>query len=325
MKKFTILAAALVGSTAFASAAYAADPLPMVDAPPPLPIAPTSLAAYIQAHGIYTRGRADLSHVIADDPEYIPDLAFEEIDGLGIGGAGRGAYMVSPSFTIQLDAWVNIVSQHYQRFEIFGDDAEPAGEGDRTNATGGIASHFLFGDNGFRGGVMTSIGGVGGDGLAATLAAEAGFGAEQFRVWGQGGYVFGLRSDLADDRGYYGIAAASFYANPNLSLAAFFGGGAVNDGPDDDDVVTTREIAFGGRVETVLGDSPFSVFAAYQGVRGTEHGENDTFDVEDVTYRSHTFLAGIRMLIGAETLRDLDDRVGFADLNILYGDLTAAH
>ncbi|MGD9738586.1 MAG: hypothetical protein AB7O56_06770 [Bauldia sp.] len=280
--------------------ALAADPLPtpVIIAPTPQPTPVTDLAGYVDAHFALERGRYE--GFFNGDP-----------DGEGtwrrnaIGGAGRGAWSVSPTFTLQLDAWFNLWQE---RFEERGSD---------NSGEGGVGTHFVFGDaSGFRFGALTSVGREEA-GTWANVAGELATSFGSLRVSAQGGVAFAVAGDaqVFGERAVYVVANATFYPAENLAITGHAGWHRWYEANDDGDA--TRQWTLGVRAEFQLGSSPLSIYGGYFFDREYYDDGGDGYTQIE---RIHTFYAGVRMLLGRDTLRALDDAVPFADYNPIYGD-----
>jgi len=290
--------------TAFlTTTAMAADPIlpaisPIVAAPAPR----CTIAGYVDVFAGFGWG----NEWQTDLPEY--EWVWRE---LGFGGAGRAAIQCSPRFSLQLDSWV----EHWVGVEQEIDYGVPLGEPEYFSETWmGIGTHLTFHAGGFAAGAMASIGAVAGWGTFGTVAAEAAFNADRFRFQGQAGMTMGLTGDAAafDVRDYYGQIVGAFYPRPNLSLSATIGGDVYS----DNDPWLGWQVNWGARVELQPGERPFSVYVAYQGWYWRDGPGNDP---DLYTGIEHLGAVGVRFLVGAPTLRAMDEQVGFADYNAIYG------
>ncbi|MCW5714392.1 MAG: hypothetical protein KIT43_07775 [Bauldia sp.] len=310
MRKTTVLGLTLLSTVAFAPTAFAADPVPppIVVAPqPPPPPAPPTLAGYVDAHF----GMRWAYEEIFFDGTFEFDEEFRENV---LGGAGRAAWNINPSLALQMDAWFNMW-QLLDEEEL--DDPEGAG---------GVGMHVVFGSpTGIRFGALASVGRIGSgtwsadDGTWVNLAGElaATFGA--FRVSTQGGFSLGIAGDAADDgeRAYYAVANATFYPTDNLAITGHAGWDRWYETDDggDNDVETTLTV--GARAELKIGATPMSIYGGYAFDRAVFLNGDDP---ETIVTRSHMVYVGVRMLLGRDTLRALDNAVPFADWNPIYGD-----
>lgn len=301
MKKFS-LASVLLSSVAFASAAFAADPLPpVVVAPevvPPPPV--TTAAGYVDAHfgfrSLFER------FVVEEETEFEGDWR-ETV----LGGAGRGAFHLSPTLVLQLDAWANFFQRRF-------DDGETSNW-----ATGGVGTHLVFQTpGGLRAGALLSYGRE--DGAWVNAAGEVAQSFGNFRVSGQAGVAFGVAGEaqLDGERTWYVTAAGTFYVNPDFAITGHVGFDRWYETADEDEMNYSRALTYGARVELGLGQTPLSVYAGYMARRETEL----SFDFPDEAYhlRTRTVYVGVRMLLGRDSLQEMGDAVGFADLNPIYGD-----
>lgn len=306
MRKTTSLALLLLSTAALTSAALAADPLPppVVVAPTPVPPPVTDLAGYVDVHFGHQWAYEEFFEGGEPDGE-------EEWRETALGGAGRAAWNIRPTFALQLDAWFNLWQEKF-------DDGFTGNGG-----LGGVGTHFVFGSpDGMRFGVLTSVGRS--YGTWANVAGELATSFGNFRVSAQGGFTFGLVGEPKEDgeRAYYIAANATFYPTENLALTGHGGWYRWYETNDGDDNDRDTGLTLGARAEFRLGSSPLSIYAGYRFDRVVEvDGEDFGLDFDDIDIiRTHTVYVGVRMLLGRDTLRDLDDAVPFADYNPLYGD-----
>jgi hypothetical protein len=131
--------------------------------------------------------------------------------------------------------------------------------------------------------------------IHGVAGAEAAFypGSGNLTLVGQGGYIFGIDSEGNDGigHGWFARGVAQFFLTPNRKLQ---GEVAYLTGSESDDGDHVNLLAVGAEVEHKFA-SPLSLFASWDGVWG-----NNTTD--DDTYTSHTFLAGVRVYFGQDTL-----------------------
>lgn len=302
MKRSVGLAAALLTSVAFAPVALAADPVPppvvIAPQPPPPPVA--NLAGYVDAHFGLEKGRFE--EFFEGDPDFEEDWR-----NTILGGAGRGAWAISPSFTFQLDAWFNIW-QTKDEEEVFN-----WGEG-------GVGTHFIFTTaGGLRAGGLVSVGR--GDGTWINFAGEVAQSFGNFRLSAQAGYTIPLSGFPKEDgeRSWYITAAGTFYITPDFAITANIGYDRWRETiSEGDDLDIERTLSYGLRVEYGIGNTPLSIYAGFH----SEHLRGVDLDEPEWTWieRERTYFAGVRMLIGRDTLQEMGDAVGFADYNAIFGD-----
>jgi hypothetical protein len=298
------LVAFAVATVALSGSALAADISPIVIPPPPvvIPAAPT-VAGYIDLHFGMVRG----FEVFYIDEQ----LADEEFwRSLLLGGGGRGAYEVTQSLNVQLDAWFNFVVDPERLERAIAGDGGDVGRG-------GIGGHlFLDTAGGLNAGAVASVGVVTDYGMFANVGAEVARSFGNFTLSVQGGFNFGFLGEAASDgyRNMYVRAGGTFYVGPNTSVAANVG---FNRTTLVNENVFGRELSWGARVEHKLGSSPFTIFGAYEGYRWAGF---DTDLPEAWGGMEHAFVIGVRMLFGRDTLQALDAAVPFADYNPTYGD-----
>jgi hypothetical protein len=298
--KTLLLAAA---GSMIAGAASAADALPPILSP--ITAAPTpgcDVAGYVDAfagYGWWNEWQTDL-------PEY--EWVWRE---LGFGGAGRAAIQCAPRFSIQLDAW----AEHWSGVGQEIDYGVPIGSPVYFSSTWlGVAAHLTVHFGGFAAGLLLSVGSVADWGTFGTVAAEAALNTEKIRLQGQAGFTMALFGDAAliNARDYYAQLVAAFYPRPNMSFAATFGA----DFYQDDDPWVGFAFNWGARVELQPVQRHVAFYLAYQGWFWRDGPGNDP---DLYTGIEHVGALGIRFLIGAPTLREMDEQVGLADYNAIYG------
>lgn len=303
MRSKTLIAAAFA-TVASSGGALAADISPIVVVPPPvvIPAAPT-VAGYIDLHFGVLRGFEDF---------YFDEQLENEDDWMSLllGGGGRGAYEVTQSLNIQLDAWFNFIVNPDRIARALSDGGSNFGRG-------GIGGHiFVDTAGGLYAGALATVGVVTDYGMFANVGAEVAQSFGNFTVSLQGGYTFGLVGEpaFAGHRNMYVRAGATFYVGPNTSVAANVG---FNRTRILNEAIFGRELSWGARVEHKLGSSPFTIFGAYEGYRWAGYDADDPFSWNGM---EHAFVVGVRMLFGRDTLQALDAAVPFADYNPVYGD-----
>ena len=187
----------------------------------------------------------------------------------------------------------------------------------------GIATHLTYQGGGFLAGALVSVGAVAYSsplslgqlpGTFANIALEAAFNSPNLGVQGQVGYtraLFGPSAGLgATD--WYAQAVGAFYPSPNMSLTGTLG----VDFYQDTLPWFRRSLNWGAKVEFKPQSLPVSFYLAYQGW----HWGADVDTTFDAWYGwEHTIRVGLRFLVGAPTLRALDEAVGLADYNAIYG------
>lgn len=288
----------LLGPVAYASMALAADPVPVVVAPEVMPATVPSLAGYVAAHFGRDRGGETQSvDEVIDFEEAWIDTA--------IGGAGRAAWWITPSFALQLDAWANLWESTF--------------EGGTDNwGEGGFGAHVVYQTaGGLQLGGLLSVGRE--DGTAINVAAEAAQSFGNFRLAIQTGYTVPIAGEDAEEgeRHVYVTAAGTYFITPNFAITAHAAIERWWETSDPGDTQRERNFNYGVRAELGLGDTPFSIYVGFQGEHWWE-----TVDEAPVTNNGgeRTLFAGVRMLLGRDNLRDLSAAVPFADYNPVFGD-----
>jgi len=283
--------------------ALAANPAPVAVSPivvVPPPSAPTTLSAYVEVFGGGMRGL----HI------WDQGLTEERERALGLGGAGRAAWQMSPTFGLQLDAWADHWSGRYE-YCYEGDCYDEGGwDDDRM----GIALHLTYGGvTGFRFGPLISAGAEDDDAWA-NIGLNAVYNADRFRIYIQGGYSLPLNEGDKNDeeKGYYAQFVGTFYLRPNVAISGNFGADVFREDCCDE---RRTALNFGGRLEFSPEGSPLAFFGAYQGRFWTWDG------YEDEVNRHHYVGVGMSLLIGQDTIQGRDRAVGLVDYNGIYGQV----
>ncbi|MDR3471276.1 MAG: hypothetical protein P4M09_06260 [Devosia sp.] len=283
-------ASALTLGMLVASAASAAD----LTRPATMPTPDPGIVGYLDLHG---GGEADT-------------VTFEGLDpntysyGI-IGGSGRGVIDISPTMSTQLDAW----------FDTF---VESSGGAGSTSSDSGVAGHLTWHPS-----EQDSIGVLGSIGTAAYLGGimgnvgiEAARDFGNWRLYGQAGVSRGLSGEASDRdvSDLYATLAADYFVDPNLMLSGNIG----VDRLSYDSGTEGAELSWGAKVEFKPDMSPVSFYLSYEGF-----GWDDTRDGAAYEHAvEHTFLAGIRIPFGTDSLQNLQNRVGLSDMNPIFGDFT---
>jgi hypothetical protein len=195
------------------------------------------------------------------------------------------------------------------QFDIWGDGSYDLGD-DSKDYFGGLAAHLTGRSGGLLGGVFASYGYVTDqEGSYVNFGVEGGANAANFAFLGQLGYMIPVDGEDADEDGelIYGHARLLLYCNPDLVFG--FEGGYFTYEDDDSDF---DGFTWGASVEAKASGSPVSVFARYQGASIAFAGDSED-DIE------HAGLLGLRFAFGADTIQELNEAVGLADFNPLYG------
>jgi hypothetical protein len=228
-------------------------------------------------------------------------------NGTELHGAGKVAFDVAPSLTLQADLWAT-------------DWLEHKSDGS-SNAwlIGGAAVHASWHPSAITLiGAFASYGPNGENGTYDTLGVEAQHWMGDTRFYGQVGHLTEIDRYDAGFADTYAEGVATHYINPNLSFAGFFGydrstggnsGGWVSD-----------EWNWGARVEYKPAKLPVSLYATYQGF-----AMNGNWLASSNTYRAgdNEVTVGLRVPLGggAGTLKSLDQTVGLTDMNPSYGEI----
>ena len=293
----------VAGSAVLAGGALAADPAPVI--PLPVVAAPEQrceTVGYVDAYVGAGLGR-----------EFDPGFRDQEVRwvDLAYGGAGRASIQCAPRFSMQLDAWADHWSGIYNTF-YQGSPINETQYFERT--TMGVGTHLTFHTGNLQVGPLMSVGTVAGWGTFANIGIEAAFNTSNLRLDAQAGFttaVFGPAA--ADDaRDVYAQVGATFYPTPNFSIGANVGVDFYND--------TTpwfrRTLSWGAKIEFSPQALPIAFYAGYE---GWHWGAGFDTDFDDLYGWEHNFRIGLRFMVGAETLRELDEAVGLIDENPIYG------
>lgn len=252
----------------------------------------------------------DPSGVSADATFYVGGLSLTDyyddansFTGTVFGLAARAGTTLAPSISGQLDLSAEFVTNS--------DDSSY--DYSSMNAAG----HLNWREDGHLIGVMGSVGRTTDTemgGTFATLALEGQVDVGPVQLYGQGGVVRSLSTDDVD----YDVTApyvrgeARYFIDPNFMVSANAGYAQITyDGPDE----PIDAFSWGATAEYKFEDSPFSVYASYQGNYETE-------PAEDEDWTKHAVLVGVRVstdtLEGAArsgvTLRDHNPITGYDNL-----------
>ena len=309
--KIRTLMVGVTGSVLVAGSALAADPVPIAPLPVVEPARGCDTVGYVDVYGGGGFGR-EFNPGFPEQETRWRDLAF--------GGAGRAAIQCTPQFSMQLDAWGDHWSGEFLDY-YYGD---PIGEPQYfSRTTMGIGTHLTFHSGNFSGGVLASIGAVSGfnefsvpppDGTYGNIGVEAAFNTANLMVEGQIGFTPALFGPAATfgARDWYAQVRGAFYPNPNLSIGANVG----VDFYSDTAPWFRRTLSWGAKVEFSPPAIPLAFYVGYEGWHwgaGFDTNYNQSYAWE------HAIRVGVRLMFGADTLRELDRRVGLIDDNAIYG------
>jgi len=295
-------AVAIAGSLLIAGGAQAADPIPIVALPSVEPAPRCDTAGYVDAYvgagygRVFNPGNPDFGALWGD-------VAF--------GGAGRAAIQCSPRFSLQLDAW----GDRWEGYWAYYDDAGPYSEPEYFERTTlGIGTHLTLHTGRFLVGPLASIGSVANVGTFANVGIEAAFNTERMRFEGQIGFTPALLGPAAavDARDFYAQIGAAFYVRPNFSISANVGGDLYS----DTSTWYRRTLSWGAKIEFSPRSMPVAFYVGYEGWHWGE-GFDTAYDYNYAW--EHAVRVGIRFMVGADTLRELDEAVGLIDENAIYG------
>jgi hypothetical protein len=164
-------------------------------------------------------------------------------------------------------------------------------------------------------GILAGVGAPVGYGQFTNLALEGAVKMANWRLYAQGGYVsaFSGQADAENGRDSYVALRGTYYITPNFAVS---GGVEADWWRDDSDGGTNYDtVSWMARVEHKLGDAPVSAYLAYFG--NSWSGSDDDFDGNGT---GHSIVVGLRFLLGAQSVEELDGRVGLTDMNPGYGN-----
>ncbi len=308
-------ATALVGAV---SVAVAAD-MP-VKAPAQLPVVQQA-SGYVEVYGGWASTKFRHSLCVVGGPCFLDDFDF---DGWALGGAGRGNYWISPSFSVQLD--VQAEGTSYKNDYAF------FGPGNFTNHSYLIGGHANW-RNSQSGllGVFVGAGDAGssfGQGGSVRHVVAGGEGQlywNQLTLYLQGGYDTVLGTPInshINAHAWFVRGTGRYFVTPNTLLegTVLYANGDIEypsffipaSGPKNGFETWLWE----AKLEHRFAATPFSLFAKYRGSR-TEFdpisfggGGSDELKVTD-----HRVLVGLKLFMGENSLLS-NDRNG-ATLDII--------
>ena len=166
--------------------------------------------------------------------------------------------------------------------------------------------------------MLGSVGMEGEDGFSGNLAVEAAHSWDNWRLYGQAGMARGLSGWNADHNvnDLYAVLSAEYFVNPNLMLSGLFGVSRYTS-ENTPDTYTDDQLHWGAEVDFKPDNSPVTFYGAYHGVSTNEHYSTDAFNY---TSTNHTFLVGVKLPFGADSVQTLQNTVGLKDFNNLFGD-----
>ena len=298
--KTTMLTVA--GSAVLAGGALAADPAPVI--PLPVVAAPEQRCDVVGYVDAYVGAGFGYEFIPPDSTEGIlwADIAF--------GGAGRASIRCTPRFSIQLDAWGDHWTGQYAGY----DDGGPYEPAYFDETTLGIGTHLTFHAGNFLVGPLASVGAVADFGTFVNVGIEAALNLPQFRVDAQVGFTPAVIGPAAaiSARDVYAQVGATFYPSPNFSIGANVGVDFYNDTMP----WFRRTLSWGAKIEFSPQALPIAFYAGYE---GWHWGAGFDTDFDDLYGWEHNFRVGLRFMVGADTLRELDEAVGLIDENPIYG------
>lgn len=251
----------------------------------------SAIVGYVEGHGAWESGWST---------HYDPSA-----DGTGtwydtqISGSARAALSLDANWSAQGDVWA---------------DSEVGSTDIEGGATGHLTWHSANGATML--GVFGSLGQGGWEaGQVGTAGVEAVFSGARWRLYGQAGISGGLGGDaLANgERDSYATLSADYFFNPNFFVSANVGADNWTETSGD----ASPEISWGAKIEFKPATSPVSFFAAYQGY-GFKSTYHDTSAYDQGV--DNVFFAGLRIPLGVGSLQQMQNAVGLADLNPMFGD-----
>jgi hypothetical protein len=224
-------------------------------------------------------------------------------DGKLYGVAGAAAWRLSPAFSTQVDSWAE--GAQFDQLDP-GAPASTLRYGLTAHLTWHSESNDLFG--GFVSVVEETFPGIrqtwGDFGLEAVHFTPT------MSFYGQVGYRMNAGSSDGSVSGqstWFGHGTVKKFVTPNFVLSADGGAGFV-DSPDSTAVV----IGVGGGVEYKPSGAPFSAFVYSREL--FINGENTSIS-QTTRAAGFTLIGGVRLMLGAKTLQDLNRDVGLIDMN----------
>jgi hypothetical protein len=315
MKK-VLLASAAVVVCALPFAAGAAD-LPLKAGPA---FAVPQATGYVEVYGGWASTKTTGYNYDGSDIDSFND----SMKGSVLGGAARGNYWLTPTFSMQLDVQAEGTSYNF---------------GDSSTSTSSVLDYLIGGHVNWRDsnrGLFGAFAGIGDVNSVrhAVVGAEGQYYWNQFTFYGQVGYDTTLHStngffatndsDAADMDAWFIRGTGRYYLGPNFRLEAtgMYAGGNINpssfSGPSYN--ATFDTLLWEAKAEWKLDNNPFSFFFKY---RGSQTNYDSTivdcsgcdafgnhFKVTD-----NRFLVGARMYLGEKSLL-WNDRQG-ATLDII--------
>jgi len=305
------LAASAVSVAMVSTAALATAPIVAPAAIVPSVIGPTEVNAppfgYIELFGGGFLG--------SESGSFFVGTYDENWKGLLFGGAGRVALQPSMNFAMQLDTWAYHWSGHTDF--VYHDVGDSFDDWNFSRNVVGAGSHLMLGGPAGGLGALVSLGSVwsavDGSGSRANfynLGIEAAINAERWRMHAQGGLTRPFGPVLFPESGTrYAQLVVAVYPRPNLALSLTVG------------VERTLQFLFasqgsnwGARIELQPEGRRAAVFVAYQG-----WAYESASISRSGAGTEHAVIVGLRLLGGAPTLQALDEAVGLADYNPIFG------
>jgi hypothetical protein len=330
MKKFLLASAAIV-ACALPMSANAAD-LPLKAAPA---FAVPQATGYIELYGGWasTKDRASGIGDACGDGECPVSGSFaDSFKGSVLGGAGRGNYWLTPTFSMQLDVQAEGTSYNFSNCNS------------SSSCTASSLDYLIGGHVNWRDsnrGLFGAFAGIGDTNSVrhAVFGAEGQYYWNQFTFYGQVGYDTTLHSSFApfqvsssfisngegvDMDAWFIRGTGRYYLTPNLRLEAtgMYSDGSINQSSSGCSgcsfASSFNTLLWEAKAEWKMDNSPFSLFFKYRGsetdykLSGTNGSE---FATATAKVTDNRFLVGARMYLGEKSLM-WNDRQG-ATLDII--------
>jgi hypothetical protein len=314
MMKSILLAGAAIVVCALPHSASAAD-LPLKAAPV---VSVPQATGYVEVYGGWASTKIDESGVLSGEStsSFHDSASFK---GSVLGGAARGNYWLTPTFSMQLDVQAEGTSYNYASSSI----------GTASSLDYLIGGHVNWRDS--NRGLVGAFAGIGDVNSTrhAVFGAEGQYYANQYTLYLQGGYDTTLHSvfGVFDFDAWFIRGTGRYYLTPNLRLEAT---GMYADGTINPSALSCSSCFFNwtfstllweAKAEWKLDNSPFALFFKYRGsetdTKLSAGGGSSIFSSGslDAKTTDNRFLVGARMYLGEKSLL-WNDRQG-ATLDII--------
>jgi len=246
-------------------------------------------------------------------------------DSPQFGGAAHMAWYFNPSFSAQLDGWVEGWDGRYTKTCTIASPCKKAASVSYDHETwmglGAHLTHHMSEQTSV--GVLLSYGETkernewyGNGGNFVNVGLETTYNVDQFRFYGQVGYTHAVGdgySSRANASDYYGQVVVAYYPTEDLSVSFNFGADRfAEDWSGKFSDYKWKNINWGTRVEYQHPGKQVSFYIAYQSNRANSNWYDGDF-------YNHIVGAGITFSLQNTSLRDRDRKAGLADYNMMFG------